>query len=363
MSAAPGPAFGVRLGPDYFVVESWHCIDAGYSLVGFSARLDRGGGSLGDLPKGPVLNQLSHRFVWIVAALGAASAAFAAVAEVQPAAPAAVEDQDEAEGVREHVSNLVKDAVHAYLQSMGIRRRERLHVVVEPRLGASAMVESTQVQIVITTEIEHPDQIGREARQAVQRALVEDGYRFPSAGSDPGDLAPDDAARPTAQLTLTIEYPEGVRGWRDRVAMKPVLVLTSIVLMMLGGLYLCWMMLLKLARSFGAPAATAESSTSDSDGARPGPGLQQPYVGAASFPPDGLPPLPTGGLAMFGGPHVDIAPAARWSAGPGRVVAPAGAAGGRRAARLCSGGGWRKRGNDAALGGDTAGATAVGGAA
>lgn len=224
---------------------------------------------------------------WLVAIAGMA-AGVSVLAEVAPVAPATEQDAGDDEvpeagaTAREHVESVVRDAVLAYLQGMGIRE-QGLEVEVRPQMDSTGRIESLQAQISITTDIEHPEQIGREARQAVQRALIDDGYRFVLPGVETAELPPEVASRPIAQVVLTVDYPEGPKGWQERLEIGPILVLMAIVLLMLAGFYLCWLMARRLLRTL-LHAPTADSAPAPAQG----------YTGAAAFPPDltGLPSLP-----------------------------------------------------------------------
>jgi hypothetical protein len=238
---------------------------------------------------------------WLLA-IACMAACPSALAEVAPVAPATEQeegDDDVPEAgatVREHVESLVRDAVLAYLQGMGIRE-QGLDVVVRQQMDSTGRIESLQAQIRITTDIEHPEQIGREARQAVQRALIDDGYRFVLPGVETAELPPEVASRPIAQVVLTVDYPEGPKGWQERLEIGPILVFTAIVLLMLAGFYLCWLMARRLWRTL-RHAPTADL----------GPAPAQAYTGAAAFPPDlsGLPPLP--GTMARQDPVLDLTP-------------------------------------------------------
>lgn len=234
-----------------------------------------------------------NRFIyWIVACFysyGIDAIAPSAWADAIPVAPAAghvtfAEDETQAGlvGIREHIEAVIGDAVTSYLQTSGVRE-QGLGVTATPVLDQQGKVVSLDAQITITTDIEHPEQIGREARQAVQRALIDDGYRFELPGIDNRELSSEERARPLAKIMLTIAYPTDPRGWTERLALKPILVFLTIICLMLIGLYLCIWMSTRLWQSLRRRQIPA------TNGADP-----QTYEGAAAFPAENriLPPLP-----------------------------------------------------------------------
>lgn len=228
-----------------------------------------------------------------------------AVADIAPAGPAAVSaeaglDEDaprsSEHAVSDHVETLVRDASLAHLQTMGIRD-QGLSVLAQPELDALGKIIALRVKLTITTDIDRQEQIGREVRQAVQRALIDDGYRFELPGVDAQALPAEILARPLATLNLQVEYPVQTTAWYERLSLRPLLVLVAILLLAMIGFYICWLMTGRLWRSlFAEPAKQSRQSS-------------EPTVRAGtsnSADVGGLPPLPD--AARSSSPNLDVPP-------------------------------------------------------
>lgn len=185
--------------------------------------------------------------------------------------------------VRSHVENLVRDAAQAHLQTMGIRD-QGIVVGVQPELDTKEKVATLRVKLAITTDFDQQEQIGREVRQAVQRALIDDGYRFDLPGVDEQTLPADVLARPVATLNLNVEYPVQSKQWYERLALRPILVFLALILFAMLGFYLCWLMLGRLWRSLFPESTPPPQKPMELD--------QRPPSAAVSADSGHLPPLP-----------------------------------------------------------------------